>query len=325
MKKIFLSLAIIFMTLPPAFAQKAEKVDEPVEHELNQLEKQEKARENYEAELLKKQDLLEEPVERKMQEVLAAAVERSEDRDKRNRNISGVTGIDANYSFDIKVTKGTTESLTIEADDDIMPYVRSEVKNGVLMLYLDHKREYRNIKMLKAYVTVKELNLVKLSGACKLVSDNEFKATKFKISLSGASSLKLKINAETLSLNGSGASNIDLTANARTAKFGISGSTKLQLTLTSETTSLDISGASKISISGSTNRVECELSGASRIRASRFESVEANVEASGASNLEISVSKMLKVRSSGASSVKYKGRPSIDVSSSGSASVRSIN
>ena len=74
--------------------------------------------------------------------------------------MSGFTGINASSMFDITVSKGSAESLTIEADNDVLQYVRSEVKNGVLNLYVDGNNRVRNIKVLKANIVMKNLDKV---------------------------------------------------------------------------------------------------------------------------------------------------------------------
>ena len=69
---------------------------------------------------------------------------------------------------DVTITQGTTESLTIEAEDNVMPLLKSEVKLGNLILYLDQK-DWKDVvrptKPIKIALAVKNLSSIDLTGA----------------------------------------------------------------------------------------------------------------------------------------------------------------
>ncbi|MCL2098686.1 MAG: DUF2807 domain-containing protein [Bacteroidales bacterium] len=236
------------------------------------------------------------------------------------RNVSGFSAIDAGSVFNITVNKSATESLRIEADDDIMPYVRSEVKNGVLRLYVD-KNNAKNIKTLKATIGVKDLKKVKLSGASKLTSDDLFNTPEFDIKLSGACAVKLNIKCNELDVDASGASNLDLEAETQEAEFDLSGASTLKLQLKAKKAEFGMSGAGKADIKGTADKAEFKLSGASTIKAGNFACEIVSVKSSGSGKLSVNASEQLVVNSSGASTVSYKGRPVVKINTSGSAKV----
>ncbi|MDR0582266.1 MAG: DUF2807 domain-containing protein [Prevotellaceae bacterium] len=240
------------------------------------------------------------------------------------RNVSGFTGISASGAFDITVTKGTAESLVITADEDVMPYVRSEVSGGVLKLYID--RKVRNVKTLQAAVTIKELDMVRLSGACKLASDAVFTPAHFKGDLSGATSLKLTLKTGQLSLDASGASKATLNATVKDATvFDLSGAIKVQGELETNRLTVDMSGSSRLDLTGKANDASFDLSGVTKINAENFLLKNVSVKSSGASGINMHVTDVLRVHSSGASGIRYKGNPStFDVKTSGASSLKKI-
>ncbi len=240
------------------------------------------------------------------------------------RPVSNFSAIKASSAFSITVNKGNTESLVIEADENIMPYVRSEVKNGELKLYLDGRKHFHNVKTMKAAIGVKNLNRVDLSGACKLSSNDLFDVPKFEIDLSGASNVQLNIKAQVLNVDASGASSIDLKAAAREAKFEASGSCKMQLDLQSAGASFDLSGACKAAITGATEHVTFDLSGACNIKAADFVAKTAAVDGSGVVKVEVYATDKLDVDCSGAGAVYYKGRPVMSVQTSGASKVKPV-
>jgi len=119
---------------------------------------------------------------------------------KETRTVSGFTGIDASGAFDITVVKDSTEALTIEADEAVMQYVRSEVKKGVLHLYLDNTKKVKNIKTLKVKVVMKNLDRATLSGAYKLTAN-------------GGMTVEMLSVSEYVKLSNSGNVNLSLPAN----------------------------------------------------------------------------------------------------------------
>jgi len=245
---------------------------------------------------------------------------------KEPRQVSGFTGIDASSLFDITVTKGDKESLVIEASDNVMPYVRSEVKNGVLRLYLDnYKTEYNNVNILRAVIVMKNLDKVALSGACKLTSNDLFTSDKFKADCSGVTNMKAKVNTGQLSISTSGGSEIRINANVSgDTNIEMSGVSKMAGDLKANNVALSSSGGCSIELTGSANNIKMELSGTSNINAGDFTVKSAGIESSGASAVTINVTGDLKVNSSGASSVNYKGSPSLNINNSPAAIVRKI-
>jgi hypothetical protein len=85
---------------------------------------------------------------------------------------------------------------------------------------------------------------------------------------------------------------------------------------------LKASGASKIRIDGAANELTANASGASTIDAERLQTVDADIEASGASQAAVAATGELNVEASGASKIVYVGEPkSLKQNSSGASSV----
>jgi len=236
---------------------------------------------------------------------------------KETRPVSGFTGIDASSVFNITITKSDRESLTIEADNEVMQYVRSEVRDGVLRLYLDNNKNVNNVKILKASVAMKNLDKVTLSGACNLTANDLFTPDKFKAGCSGASNLTVNMTTNQLSIETSGASKIQINANVSgDANFDASGASNIKGKLKANNVSFGSSGSCSVELTGSATDIKIDASGTSKLDALNFVVKTAKIETSGVCNVTVNVTDALKVNSSGLSSVNYKGSPSLDVSNS---------
>jgi cytoskeletal protein CcmA (bactofilin family) len=244
---------------------------------------------------------------------------------KETRPVSGFSGIDASNAFNITVSKGSTESLIVEADDEVMPLVRSEVRNGVLHLYLDNANSVRNIRTLKASVVMKNLDKLSLSGACKFTANDLFTPDSFKGDCSGASSMTFIVNTGELRIEASGSSKIQMKANVTgDARLDVSGASKIEGELKANNVKFNSSGVGSVDLSGSATDIKIDVSGTSRLKAGDFKVKTATIESSGSSKITLNVADALKVNSSGASSVEYKGSPTIDAKTGGASKVRKM-
>ena len=245
---------------------------------------------------------------------------------RETRPVPSFTGIEASSVFDITVTKGNTESLVIEADEAAMPYIISEVQDGVLYLYFDNQEKLKNIIILKAHIVMKSLEQVTLSGASKLTANDLFISDKFTCACGGASMLSVNVNTGQLSIETSGACNIRIKANVTgDTHFDLSGTSKIQGELKAANVIFNSSGVCSVQLTGSAKNIEMDASGVSSITMKDFLAATAIIRASGSGNITVNVSDTLKVYSSGAATVYYKGAPSIEVHNSMAAKVKKIN
>ena len=244
---------------------------------------------------------------------------------KETRPVSDFTGIDASGVFNITVTRGSAESLIIEADDDLMPYVRSEIRNGVLHLFVDKRDRQKKIKTLKAFIVMKNLDRLSLSGTCKLTANDLFTSDTFKGSCSGVANMTVNINTGQLDIDAGGVSKIQLKANVNgNAKLDVSGTSKIQAELKANQVKISSSGVSSVDLSGSATDIKIDASGTSKADAENFTVRTATVESSGTSKITVNVAETLKVNSSGASSVGYKGSPIIEARTGGTSKVKKL-
>lgn len=93
-------------------------------------------------------------------------------------------------------------------------------------------------------------------------------------------------------------------------------------TLDVEKLDIVLSGASDMNVSGKASRIKMELSGASDFKGFDFKTDVCDVDASGASDVKVTVNKELNAKASGASDVKFKGDGEVKTKkTSGAASV----
>jgi hypothetical protein len=225
------------------------------------------------------------------------------------RNVTGFKGVSVSGGISLYLSQGSAEAVAVSIEDgkDIEK-VKTEVKDGVLKIYIEsgtwNAWNWKS-KRIKAYVTVKLLEKLHISGACSVNVTDKISTADLKFSLSGASTFKGELAL----------------ANA---KMDITGASTFKGSITaSGNVSLDISGASAVSLAGSASKADVDLSGASSFKAYEFSVDNYKAQASGASSAGITVNKELSAEASGASSIRYTGNPSVkNAETSGASSIK---
>ena len=204
---------------------------------------------------------------------------------KRIVEIKNVKELKAMGAGKIFLKQGKEESLIIQADDNLLPYIVAKVEDGELFLGPKSRTILRSKLGINYYLVVKDLDHIELAGAMELET-RSLKTKKLEMELSGATKLKMRVDT------------IALTAEA--------------------------SGAAKLYIEGRAKKQTVEISGSMHYDAGSLQSESAQVNVSGASRVTIAVSKNLEVEASGVAVVSYKGNPKTDISSFGASSVNKV-
>lgn len=242
--------------------------------------------------------------------------------------VSQLSEIKAGSAWKVILTQGSVPSVRLEYDEGIARDLIVGVGGGTLYLYCDTSGKlFKSNKKRIAYITVTDLRDVKLSSASTLEVKNTLTSRgEFELELSGASEAKnFKVECKDFSADLSGASELSgVIKCAGKVEVDLSGASSATLdnALVSRELDADLSGASNLGLKGTANRVSLDLSGASELHAKAFVAKDCEIEASGASEAEITVRGAVSLDVSGASTVDVWGKPAINsMKSSGSSDV----
>jgi hypothetical protein len=206
------------------------------------------------------------------------------------RQLSGFHSINIANAFDVYISQGNVEAVAISASSaELKERIKTSVENGVLIIRFDDDKKFWKLfnsdkQKLKAYISVKKLDKLSVSGACDVFMEEGISSDDLFIKFSGASDLKGKVNAKNLSV--------------------------------------EMNGASDITLSGNAANLKIEASGASDFKGYELVTNYCEAKASGASSVFITVNKELNANASGASDVRFKGEGLIrNIKTSGASSV----
>ncbi len=120
-----------------------------------------------------------------------------------SRDVSGFDQVDLSGSGTVLIAVTGTESLTIEAEDNILPLLTTEVRNG--RLELGAKQSISPTREIVYTITVVSLEAVAVSGSGSVTATN-IDAGGFDVEISGSGTVTLGGVSESLdvSISGSG-------------------------------------------------------------------------------------------------------------------------
>lgn len=203
---------------------------------------------------------------------------------EQERNVGPFTGIKVGGAFNVILSQTGNHKVVIEAEQDIIDKVRTEVKGGVLYINMEWDWSWKGHDNVLVYIDFKDLESLNISDAGDVMAETPIKADDLDIRVSGAGDLDLEVNAISLEV--------------------------------------EVTGAGDVNIAGTTNSQKIKLSGAGDYEARNLISNYTYAKASGAGNVVVHVLDEIEAYASGAGSVKYYGDPPMErTNASGAGSV----
>jgi hypothetical protein len=182
-------------------------------------------------------------------------------------------GVDVGGAIHAEVIVGQPQSIEISGDDNIVPFIITDVRDGTLVIKTDHRGRMRPKERLMVTIVTPELQRLDVSGACDVEVEG-LEAGEFNVDISGASQVAVSGRCDQLVAGISGASELQAVGmEAESVKIDASGASSAKVMATDYLIA-DASGASTIRYAGDPGSVKVDKSGASSIKAIRVASEE---------------------------------------------------
>jgi len=180
-----------------------------------------------------------------------------------SRNVSGFKEIKAENAVELEITVQKDFSLTIEADDNLLDQVRTEVSGNTLKISTRDSITSKN--KIKVKVSLPDLTDLDLSGA-STANVSGVKTDSLKLNANGASRIKIDGEVKSVDATASGASGVDA-ENLKTenAKANASGASHITVSPTGDLNA-EASGASTVTYTVEPKSIKQNASGASTIK-----------------------------------------------------------
>ncbi len=176
-----------------------------------------------------------------------------------------LTGVSVSNAFEaeVRVADGPA-TVEVTVDDNLIDDLEVELRGGTVHIGFDSGR-YRTDVIPTAVISVPVLLDVEASGASTVDVESELDSASVTIDASGASSITAEVTAGLVRIDASGASLITLGGQADETVIDASGASRVRLDdLDAGQADLSASGASQIHV-GAATEIDVDASGASRI------------------------------------------------------------
>ena len=178
------------------------------------------------------------------------------------RTASNFKSVEVGGVFQVEITAGKEFGVEVEADDNLLPLISTDVSDGVLRISTDRKVSSRGPIRVRVYAP--DIEKLEVSGVAN-VTVNDIKSKEFNLDSSGASKIKLTGETANFVADVSGATKIDAeNLNTVDANIDCSGASSVMVNVSGDLKA-EASGASKITYTGTPTSIDQSSHGSSRI------------------------------------------------------------
>lgn len=205
-----------------------------------------------------------------------------------DRAVSSAKKIKLRGSFDVLVQPADIAGISIQTDDNLLPYIITKEEDGYLIITTKKGFNISTNNIIQVIISTPVIESISLSGSGNIIGKDKF---------TGGNKLNISI---------SGNGNVNLKANTPSVKASIAGS-------------------GDISISGETKDLDLEISGVGDFKGENLMTENAEIHINGSGNARVYAGSSLEVHISGVGNVYYNGNPpNIKKHVSGSGTVKQI-
>jgi predicted small secreted protein len=243
-----------------------------------------------------------------------------------SRDVTGFSSVDMQSIGNLTITQGNVESLTISADENLLPYITTRVVNGTLEIGMKPNTSLNPSRTIEYNLVMKTVEGVQLSGFGNIESEG-LKGGNIEVKLAGSGDINIaKIEADSLLVRISGFGDFDSqSVKAKTPNIEITGSGDINVDeLDAEDLAVKISGFGDAILNGKTNTQNVQILGSGNFKAGDLSSETATVKITGFGDATLWASETLGVTVTGSGNVEYYGNPRVTQTMTGFGKVNSL-
>ncbi|MEX6690056.1 head GIN domain-containing protein [Danxiaibacter flavus] len=204
------------------------------------------------------------------------------------RNVSNTDKIKLEGSIDLDLVPGTTPSVKVIADENLLQYIRTERDGDYLLIKVDDEYKLRSSNPIKVEVTTDKLHKLEIAGSGDVKGKGKFSgADKLDVSMAGNSNVDLEINTPSVDI--------------------------------------DVAGSGNVNMKGETKDLKIDIAGSGNFKGFDLMAESAKISVAGSGDVEVYADTSLDVSIMGSGDVSYKGKATIKSSIAGSGSVKKVD
>lgn len=221
---------------------------------------------------------------------------------------AGLTELDMSGPLQVEVRVGSTPSLQLEADSNLLPLIRTESNGTALRVWV--QGSVRTNNGLRVIYTTPQLGQIRASGSGRLVASG-FNGGALTLSKSGSgeSQLSGKVGSLNMQLSGSGSVNASALQSGN-ANLELSGSGSLTMgEVRGDALNVKVRGSGALQASGAATNVNARVSGSGGVNLMAVASERADLATNGSGDISARAKQSLVAQTNGSGSITVYGDP----------------
>ncbi len=200
---------------------------------------------------------------------------------------SGFDQVKGSAGIDVFLTQGTEEKIVVEADENLVDIIETEIVNGRLTIGTSNNKSIGRCKSRKVHVTYVSLNSIAASSGADVIANSVVKN-------------------ETITLDASSGADLEVEVLAKEVYA-------------------ETSSGADIRVTGKASKLVADASSGSDLDAKNLKVLKCNAEASSGADVTVNVKENLKASASSGGDINYYGDPAaVTNNGSRSGSVRKM-
>jgi hypothetical protein len=177
--------------------------------------------------------------------------------------------IKVSRGLDVYLTQSNTESISVQADENLHDIIITEIEDNVLKIYAD--KNIKNSKSQKIMVSFDNISKITATSGSDVFSTNTITVDKLTLKTTSGADMELDVNAETIDCKSTSGSDLKL--------------------------------------SGITNNLYAEATSGSDIKATDLKANICNAKATSGADIKVTTKDRLHATATSGGNIKYSGNP----------------
>lgn len=190
-----------------------------------------------------------------------------------SRNVAGFSGVSLGVPAKVEVRIGPQESVTVEADENLLPLIATSVERDSLHIKPVRRNLVLESRSIRVVVQAREIRELEIGGS-GTIHAHAIRGSRLEINIGGAGAVEL--------------------ARLDTCHLGVT-----------------IGGSGDIKLAGTALKLVADIAGSGDIQAPGLVVEEADVNIAGTGSANLGVRKRLDVTVAGSGKVSYFGEPQV--------------
>ena len=225
------------------------------------------------------------------------------------RTIATVPALEVNGTITVDVRVGPATSLVVEADSNLLPFIRTELRGDRLVI--EKERSFRTNNPVRVTYTVPRLTNVRHNGSGHL-SVQELNGGPLVVEAQGSGSVLLTGRVASLDVVQNGSGSIDATTlQSSGGNLTLTGSGRIVAgRMQGERLTANLNGSGQLRVTGAVRHLAARSNGSGHLDLADLVSEQADLSSTGSGGMTANVRQSLVAQNSGSGGIRVYGNPS---------------